>query len=126
MASHGVFVSVCGFEHHGPKGTIGFSPRLTPEDFRSGFIAAEGWGTFTQKRNDRLQTETLRLKNGKLNLNQMAFDLAEGKRATGVKVNLDGDELELNHHMAEDRIFISLVQTTTVNADQLLEIEIST
>ncbi len=126
MASHGIFVSVCGFEHHGPKGYIGFSPRLTPEDFRSGFIAAEGWGTFTQKRDDRLQTETLRLKYGQLNLNQMAFDLAETKRATDVQVKLNGDVLEVNQHMAENRVFISLVQTTTVNANQLLEIEITT
>jgi hypothetical protein len=126
MASHGVFVSVCGFEHHGPKGYIGFSPRLTPEDFRSAFIAAEGWGTFAQKRDERLQTETLRLKFGQLNLNQMAFDLAEGKRATGVKVKLDGDVLEVNHHMLEDRIFVSLVQAATVKASQLVEIEIST
>jgi uncharacterized protein (DUF608 family) len=126
MASHGVFVSVCGFEHHGPKGHIGFSPRLTPEDFRSGFIAAEGWGTFAQKRDDRLQTETLRLKFGQLNLNQMAFDLAEGKRATGVEVKLDGNVLEVNQHMVENRVFINLVQTTTVKADQVLEIEIST
>jgi non-lysosomal glucosylceramidase len=126
MASHGVFVSVCGFEHHGPKGYIGFSPRLTPENFRSAFIAAEGWGTFAQKRDDRLQTETLRLNFGHINLNQMAFDLAEGKSATAVKVKLDGDVLEVNHHMAENRAFISLVQTTAVKADQLFEIEIST
>ena len=126
MASHGVFVSVCGFEHHGPKGHIGFSPRLTPEDFRSAFVTAEGWGTFTQKRDERLQTEMLRLNFGQLTLNRMAFELAEGKGATAVKVKRDGNELELDHHMAEDRIVISLVQTTTVNAGQLLEIEINT
>jgi len=126
MASHGVFVSVCGFEHHGPKGYIGFSPRLTPDDFRSAFITAEGWGTFTQKRDDRSQTEALRLKFGQLNLKQMAFDLAEAKRATSVKVKLDGDVLEVDQHMTENRVFISLVQTTTVNANQLLEIEINT
>jgi non-lysosomal glucosylceramidase len=98
---------------------------LTPENFRSAFIAAEGWGTFTQKRDERLQTETLRLNFGHINLNQMAFDLAEGKRATAVKVKLDGDVLEVNHHMTENRAFIDLAQTITVKADQLLEIEIS-
>jgi non-lysosomal glucosylceramidase len=126
MASHGVFVSISGFEHHGPKGFIGFSPRLTPENFRSAFIAAEGWGTFAQKRDDRLQTESLRLNFGQLTLNQMTFDLAEGERATGVKVELDGDALEVRHHMVEDRIFINLVQSTMVKANQLLEIEITT
>jgi uncharacterized protein (DUF608 family) len=126
MASHGVFVSVCGFEHHGPKGYIGFSPRLTPEDFRSAFITAEGWGTFTQKRDERLQTEMLQLNFGQLTLNQMAFDLAEGKGATAVVVKLDGDELKLDYHMADDRISISLIHTTTVRAGQLFEVEINT
>jgi len=125
MASHGVFVSVCGFEHHGPKGHIGFSPRLSPEDFRSAFIAAEGWGTFAQKRDDRLQTETLRLNFGHLNLKQMAFDLAEAKRVTDVKVKLDGDVLEVNQHMVENRVLIYLVQAATVKAGQILEIEIN-
>jgi hypothetical protein len=68
----------------------------------------------------------LRLNFGQLTLNRMAFELAEGKGATAVKVKRDGNELELDHHMAEDRIVISLVQTTTVNAGQLLEIEINT
>ena len=30
MASHGVFLAACGFEYHGPKGHLGFAPRLTP------------------------------------------------------------------------------------------------
>ena len=46
MASHGVFLAACGYEHHGPKGHLGFAPRLTPADFRAPFTAAEGWGTY--------------------------------------------------------------------------------
>ena len=57
---------------------------------------------------------------------QMAFDLAETKRATDVQVKLNGDVLEVNQHIADNRVFISLIQTTTVNANQLLEIEITT
>jgi len=50
MASYGVYLAACGYEYHGPKGHLGFEPRLAPEDFRAAFTAAEGWGTFHQKR----------------------------------------------------------------------------
>ncbi len=63
----------------------------------------------------------------------MAQHLARGQllrrnpyRATGVKVKLDDNVLELNHHMVENRILINLVQAATVKAGQLFEIEINT
>ena len=49
MASYGMFLAACGFEYHGPRGHIGFDPRLSPDNFRAAFTAAEGWGTFSQQ-----------------------------------------------------------------------------
>jgi non-lysosomal glucosylceramidase len=126
MASHGVFVSICGFEHHGPKGHIGFAPKLTPENFKAPFIAAEGWGSFTQKRVGRTQTETLQIKYGQLSLKQMTFALPSGKKATSVQVTLDGTVLAAEHRMADGRVVIQLADATTIQTDQLLEIEIWT
>ena len=55
MASYGVFLAACGFEYHGPRGHLGFAPRLTPDKFRAPFTAAEGWGTFIQERTGTAQ-----------------------------------------------------------------------
>src|SRR5205807_4943800 len=65
MASYGVFLAACGFEHHGPKGHLGFAPQLTPEKFRAPFTAAEGWGTFTQKREGQNQRERVDVRWGR-------------------------------------------------------------
>jgi hypothetical protein len=49
MASYGTFISACGYDYHGPKGHLGFAPKLKPENFKAPFTCAEGWGTFSQQ-----------------------------------------------------------------------------
>ena len=44
MASYGVFLAVCGFEYHGPKGHLGFAPRIAPDDFRAALYRGRGLG----------------------------------------------------------------------------------
>jgi non-lysosomal glucosylceramidase len=82
MASHGVFVSLCGFECHGPKQHLGFAPKITPEDFRAPFIAAEGWGTFSQRIEDGKLTAELEVRHGKLPLASLALECGKGDAVT--------------------------------------------
>lgn len=89
MASYGVFLAVCGFEYHGPKGQISFAPKIKPEDFKTAFTVAEGWGQFTQKRQNGIQHNELELQYGQLNLSELSVELPKGavpKTAT-FKVN---------------------------------------
>ena len=73
MASYGSFVTACGFTYHGPRGHIGFAPRLSPDDFQAPFTSAEGWGTFRQKRADKTLTAGLLVRHGRLKLNTLAL-----------------------------------------------------
>ena len=77
MASYGTFLAACGYEYHGPKGHIGFAPRLSPDDFKAAFTAAEGWGTFSQQRKGGKQVHTLAVAVG-----QTAAEVS-GVRASG-------------------------------------------
>ena len=86
MASYGVFIAVCGFEYHGPKGHIAFSPRLTPEDFRCAFTGSEGWGTFHQTIGKSGMTAAIALLWGTLHLKTLALTCADGFRPTRVEV----------------------------------------
>ncbi|HUC86147.1 MAG TPA: GH116 family glycosyl hydrolase, partial [Candidatus Acidoferrales bacterium] len=89
MASYGVFIAACGFEYHGPKGHVGFAPRLTPENFQAAFIGAEGWGTYRQERSARFQNHFLEMKHGRLQLKSFAAELAPGMRLAGVAAKVD-------------------------------------
>jgi len=124
MASYGVFTAACGFEYHGPKGYIAFSPRVRPEDFRAAFTSAEGWGSFSQKRFRRRQTECLDVRWGKLSLQQMAFDLAAGKTGCSVRVTLDTQRIKTTHDMQENRVIINLPDRLSLEAGQTLHIDI--
>jgi non-lysosomal glucosylceramidase len=73
MASYGSFVTICGFEYDGPTGHMGFAPRVTPDDFRAAFTAADGWGTFAQKRRGKALAATVQVKHGTLRLKTLAL-----------------------------------------------------
>ncbi|MCH7226214.1 GH116 family glycosyl hydrolase [Haloferula sp. A504] len=123
MASHGVFVSLCGFEHHGPKGHLGFAPKITPEDFRAPFITAEGWGTFTQRRVDGSQEATLELKSGKLRLVTLSF--VTGKPGPHrAEVNLGGRKLGTVSDSDGESLTLRLQEPVVLETDQELKVEI--
>ncbi len=66
MASYGTFITACGFTYHGPKQEIGFAPKLTPDNFKAAFTAAEGWGTYSQVKKGKDLECTIDVKWGKL------------------------------------------------------------
>ena len=77
MASYGVFTAACGFEYDGPNQHIGFAPRLTPENFKAAFTAAEGWGLFSQKTAGAKLDAALEIKWGRLLLKSLSLELPE-------------------------------------------------
>jgi hypothetical protein len=87
MSSWTILLALEGFSYDGPQGVIGFNPRYAPDDFRAFFTAAEGWGTFTQKREKgeagflappvRRQTATFEVKYGRLTLKELVLTLPE-------------------------------------------------
>ena len=122
MASYGVFLAACGYEYHGPRGYIAFSPRLTPENFRAAFTAAEGWGTFTQRRQGQIQRETVELKFGRLRLRTMAFDLPAPAQVKSATVALSGKPLAAVCRIASGRVTVELESPVVILAGQRLEV----
>ena len=89
MSSYGVLLAVCGFDYHGPKGHITFDPQLVPNRFKAPFTTAQSWGTFEQNRSGVLQENTLSIKYGKLQLQQMTV-FCPGPRKTTIRMVVRG------------------------------------
>ena len=125
MASWGAFTALCGFEYHGPRGHIGFAPRLTPGNFAAAFTAAEGWGLFSQKRRAATQTDRIEVRWGRLRLRSLAFALPQGMKRPGVAVRLDGKPIPATHSLEGARLLIRLREPIVVQRGHALEVRIT-
>ncbi len=124
MASYGVYLAACGFEHHGPKGHLGFAPRLGPDDFRGAFTAAEGWGTISQKRENGTQRQTVEVRWGQLRLSSLAFTVSEGVKPTKVSVKVGDKAVAAEHATHGGRVRIVLAGPVTLGEGERLEVVI--
>jgi non-lysosomal glucosylceramidase len=122
MASHGVYLAACGFEYHGPRGHLGFAPRLFPENFRAAFTAAEGWGTLMQKVEGRRFETAVTVRWGKLRLRTVAVEVAAEQAGAPVTVRLRGKSVRATPSWDDRRLTVTLAEPAVLAAGDALEI----
>jgi hypothetical protein len=124
MASWGVYTALAGFEYDGPKGRMGFAPRVTPENFRAAFTAAEGWGSFSQTRRETVQREQIELRWGRLTLQSLAFAMPADWTDAGVVIRLNDKDISNKTLFGAGRVEIEMNDSQTLSLGDRLEVEI--
>ncbi len=120
MASYGVFLAACGFEHHGPRGHIGFAPRVSPNDFRAPFTSCEGWGTFSQKREGGKVRAEIAVREGQLRVSTLALSANTQGEVTAMK---DGARIAVDSvRRAGDRIVVRFEPPVVIDAGRSLQV----
>ena len=120
MASYGTFIAISGYEYHGPKGYLAFSPKITPENFKAAFTTAEGWGSFSQQRTDNQQLMNLTIHQGQLRLKTFAFDVAPGAITGNFQFVLNGVPVSATTSRNADRVTVTADSPLTLLAGQSL------
>jgi uncharacterized protein (DUF608 family) len=121
MASYGVFVAACGFEYHGPRGHIGFAPKISPENFKSAFTSAEGWGNYSQSTAGGVFQAEIDLKWGKLTLKSIGLEAEQGN---SVRVTHADQLIPSKVEREGNRIRISLEGIAEIVAGEKLKISL--
>jgi len=126
MASYGVFLAACGFETHGPKGMIGFAPKITPENFKSAFTSAEGWGLFSQLRTSKNQHCKIEMKHGRLKIKTLRLELEKNANVKSVKVR-SGENIISQRYKIENRKLIIAIEgnAIVIGENKNIEVEIN-
>ena len=70
-----VLQAVQGYWYDGPKGIIGFDPKIEKNDIIGFFNAAEGWGNISQIRKNGKQTNCIEVNYGRLYLDKLQVTL---------------------------------------------------
>lgn len=124
MASYGTFITACGYEYHGPKGYIAFAPKINSDSFKAPFTAAEGWGTFEQRQNQQTLQAKIHIKHGKLALQKIALQPAEGMNAGKVNCFVGNKKIPVNATHSEGRVEIKFANREIIREGEILSLEI--
>jgi hypothetical protein len=126
MASWGALIAVSGYEYDGPAGKIGFAPKLRPEDFRSFFSAAQGWGTIAQTRTASAQTNEIAVSYGSLRVTTIALDVPVGLQNNAVAVSHGGSLVQATEAIVNGQFVLTLATPVVVGAGEVLRVAIGT
>lgn len=122
MASYGVFIAASGFEYHGPKGWIGFAPKINPDRFACAFTAAEGWGGFEQSQSADRHEASLSLKWGSLRLSRLALEMAPDFVARSVSLKIGGKSINVRLKQTDRRAELRLIRPLVLHAGEQIEV----
>jgi non-lysosomal glucosylceramidase len=120
MASYGVFTAITGYAHHGPKGHLGFAPKLRPEDFKAAFTTAQGWGSFSQRIVEKKIDVQIALRWGQLVLQTLSLELPRDFKVT----QIDGAPGKVQFAIGGNLLTITFPQKIKLSAGQNLELTI--
>ena len=125
MASYGAFIAITGFTYHGPKRHIGFALKLTPEDFRAAFTAAEGWGSYGQKMSMGELKAELAVKYGQVPLRTMSLVPPGGKGPRKVSAMVNGKTVAASVSEKDGSAEVVFPKDLILKAEQKLEVILS-
>jgi hypothetical protein len=118
MASYGVLTAIQNYWYDGPEGVMGFAPRLTPNQFKGFFTAAEGWGNISQIRKGGSQQNTVEVKHGRLILRQLRLSLADGLAPKSVNVFCNDQQIPSSYEV-NDKTEVSFSKIELKKGDKL-------
>ena len=123
LSSWSVLLACQGYSYIGPRGKLGFDPRLTPDDHKSFFSAAEGWGTFAQKRAGKEQRNALEVKWGKLRLSELSLGLPPGAGKATASIQLGNARAEAKCRVVAGKLIVTIEPPLTMEAGSTLGVE---
>ncbi len=122
MASYGAFLAACGYESHGPKGYLAFSPKVRDGNtFKCAFTAAGGWGSYEERAEGGSLKAEVAVKYGAIELKTLGLALGA---AGAVKASLDGKPVNCRLKQRREDVLVVFEGMVTLKAGETISVEI--
>ena len=121
MSSWAVLLALSGYAYSGPAMSLGFDPKIYPEDFRTFWTTGNGWGGYVQKVIPEGQSVTLMVASGEVKLKSFTFYLAPGlggKQLAGLDGTLAGKPFKPVFKQDGAKVEVSWPQPIVVKAGE--------
>lgn len=119
MSSYGAFIAACGFTYNGPKGQLGFAPKIRPDNFKAAFTAAEGWGSLQQTRTETSQINLVEVVLGKLTLQELIVELPQEIIANRVTVSVNNQLINSAFKVITGKVIIGIERIELMENDKI-------
>lgn len=124
MASFSVYLALAGLRYDGPAGRLGFAPRLRPDDFRSAFLGAAGWGSIAQRRATNGHSAEVAVRHGTLLLNALVLE-SPGPATPRATAKRGGQAVPVVASRSGDEVTIAFDRPLTLAAGDALAVTLS-
>ncbi|MBP1962810.1 GH116 family glycosyl-hydrolase [Paenibacillus aceris] len=121
LSSWSLLLALQGFNYDAPHQAIGFAPTWQPNDHKSFFTAANGYGTFSQKKDNGGQIDTINIASGTLDLKTFSVSVPADTSTSGWSVIVNGQQVaDAAVTLSGTTATATLPQTVTLSAgDQI-------
>ena len=103
----------------------GFSPRLTPEEFKAAFTCAEGWGTYGQHRSVARQSHSIEIKHGRLQLVTVTVDVPANSKVATLNARLGSKKVGAGFVQKGTKVEVTFSEKLTITRGARLEFELA-
>lgn len=123
MSSWALLLAASGYEYDGVSKSLRFTPRITPEHFKSCFVGPEGWGSLQQTRGEGKQTDEIHVVEGQFVVKEVRLVAPADLKQVAVSSDAAG-EITTTVTQESDGLLVKFGEPVTVKAGQKLTITV--
>ncbi len=123
MSSWSLLLALSGWDYDALSRALRFAPRTTPENFQSAFVAPEGWGSLTQRRESGRQVNEIVVVSGALALTELALE--RGAPVKEVRLELAGSRIAAQARPDDGGVVLKFLDLVKIAAGETLTVTLT-